>query len=62
MTTSQDDEYSAQETAQRMENAIRRALNTPPKPHSDVKSPRRPKAVQAASDRPARKRGDGEAV
>jgi hypothetical protein len=56
------EEYGAQETAQRMENAIRRALNTPPKPHSAVKSPRSPKATHTASDRPARKRGDGGTV
>jgi hypothetical protein len=30
------DEYSAEETQRRMDNAIRRALNTLPKPHSEM--------------------------
>jgi len=32
----QDDQYSPEETQRRMEAAIRRALNTPPKPHSEI--------------------------
>ena len=31
-----DDQYSDKEATKRMENAIRRALSTPPKPHSEV--------------------------
>jgi hypothetical protein len=31
-----DEEYSPEETALRMKNAIRRALNTPPKPHKEM--------------------------
>ncbi len=33
--TPQDDQYSDEETAARMEQALRRALNTPHKPHKD---------------------------
>ena len=29
--------YSEQEIAQRRDDAVRRALNTPPKPHKDMK-------------------------
>jgi hypothetical protein len=31
-----DNQYSPEETVRRMENAIRRALNTPPKPHKEI--------------------------
>jgi hypothetical protein len=31
-----DDQYSAEETARRRDEAIRRALNTPPKPHKEI--------------------------
>jgi len=30
------DEFSQKETERRMEEALRRALNTPPKPHSEM--------------------------
>jgi hypothetical protein len=30
------DQYSDQETARRMTDAIRRALNAPPKPHKEI--------------------------
>jgi len=30
------DQYDPEETQRRMESAIRRALNTPPKPHSEM--------------------------
>jgi len=36
MISNQDGHYSAEETQRRMERAIRRALNTPPKPHSEM--------------------------
>lgn len=36
MTDGSPDEYSERETQERMNAAIRRALNTPPKPHSEV--------------------------
>jgi hypothetical protein len=39
MTTKQsDDEYTPEETAKRMENAIRRAFNTPPQPRTKPKA------------------------
>lgn len=31
-----DEQYGPEETQRRMEAAIRRALNTPPKPHSEM--------------------------
>jgi hypothetical protein len=30
------EQYSPEETARRRDEAIRRALNTPPKPHSEI--------------------------
>ena len=33
MTAEQDDQYSPEETIQRMQRGIRRFLNTPPQPH-----------------------------
>jgi hypothetical protein len=36
MARKQDDEYSPEETARRRDEAIRRALNTPPKPQSEI--------------------------
>jgi hypothetical protein len=32
----QDDQYSPEETARRCDEAIRRALNTPPKPQKEI--------------------------
>jgi len=32
----QDEQYSSEETQRRMDAALRRALNTPPKPHSEM--------------------------
>lgn len=37
-----DDKLSAKETAQRRDDAIRRALNTPPKPHAPLGKKRKP--------------------
>jgi hypothetical protein len=31
-----DDQYSPEETERRMTDAVRRALNTPPKPHKEM--------------------------
>jgi hypothetical protein len=42
-----DDQYSDEETARRRDEAIRRALNTPPKPQ---------KEIAGKSGRPPRKR------
>ena len=36
MTSNPDDEYSPEETARRRDEAIRRALNTPPTPHKEM--------------------------
>jgi hypothetical protein len=36
MARESDDQYSDKEATQRMEDALRRALNTPPKPHSEL--------------------------
>jgi len=35
-TKTENDHYGPEETQRRMESAIRRALNTPPKPHSEM--------------------------
>jgi hypothetical protein len=44
-----EDSYSETETSRRMDDALRRALTTPPKPHKDIagkkaKSPKQGKA------------------
>jgi hypothetical protein len=36
MKRREDEQYSPEETARRRDEAIRRALNTPPKPHSEI--------------------------
>lgn len=36
MTRKQDEQYTAEETAKRADAAIRRALNTPHKPHKPL--------------------------
>jgi hypothetical protein len=33
----QDEQYSEQETAERRDAVLKRMLNTPPKPHSEMK-------------------------
>jgi len=48
--TNQDDEYSPEETARRRDEAIRRALNTPPKPQKDMVG-RKPKERPASKGR-----------
>ena len=35
--TRQSEEYNDEDIAQRRDAAVRRALNTPPKPHKDMK-------------------------
>jgi hypothetical protein len=37
MATKSDDHFSEKEIAERRDAAIRRMLNTPPKPHSEMK-------------------------
>jgi len=52
------DQYSEEETVRRREAALKRMLNTPPKPHSEMKG-RRPK-TKAASGRPGASAKDAE--
>jgi hypothetical protein len=55
MSRKQDDErYSPEETARRRDEAIRRALNTPPKPQSEIAGKGRKRRAPAKS-RPAKK-------
>jgi hypothetical protein len=55
-TKKSDDQYSEQEIAQRRDAAIKRMLNTPPKPHSEMKigkqakKPRKRAAPAKAAD------------
>jgi len=53
MTKTPGEQYSEEETAQRRDAAIKRMLNTPPKPHSEMKIGK-PRGKKAAS--PGRKR------
>jgi hypothetical protein len=46
-----DDQYSDEEATQRMNEALRRALTSPPKPHSEMKIGKR-KAKRAKSPAP----------
>ena len=41
------DQYSEKDTKKRMDDALRRAMNTPPKPHAAMKS--KPKVSRASS-------------
>lgn len=45
MKKRENDEYSDQEATQRMRDAVRRALNTPHKPHSESLSKRKQKKL-----------------
>jgi len=47
------DEYSDEEAARRMNEALRRALTSPPKPHSEMKvgKPKRGAATKDATKR-----------
>jgi hypothetical protein len=57
MTSKEDEQYSDEEAERRMSEALRRALNTPPKPQATVRHPRQKKATQAGAAHQARKRG-----
>jgi hypothetical protein len=48
-----DDQYGPEETARRRDEAIRRALNTPPKPQKEIagKGERKPKERPASKGR-----------
>jgi hypothetical protein len=49
-----DDQYSDEEATRRMNEALRRALTSPPKPHSEMKIGKR-KAEARTKERPASK-------
>jgi hypothetical protein len=50
----QDDQFSDEETTRRMNEALRRALTSPPKPHSEMKIGKR-KAKREPSKRGPRR-------
>jgi hypothetical protein len=52
-----DDQYSDEEAERRMNEALRRALNTPPKPQATVRRPRRKTETPTGAGR-QRKRAD----
>jgi hypothetical protein len=49
-----DEQYSDEEAERRMNEALRRALNTPPKPQATVRRPRR-KQPKPEGERPPAK-------
>jgi hypothetical protein len=55
MARKQDEQYTPEETARRRDEAIRRALNTPPKPHSEIAGKSGRKRLAPAKSRPAKK-------
>jgi hypothetical protein len=57
MTKDDGDHYSDKEADRRMNEALRRALTTPPKPQATVRHPRRT-AKPTGEDRTARKQSD----
>lgn len=50
-----ENDYSPEETARRRDEAIRRALNTPPKPQSEMVGKSGRKRRMDAKSRPAKK-------
>jgi len=55
MKAREDEQYSPEETARRRDEAIRRALNTPPKPQSDIAGKSGRKRRTQTKSRPAKK-------
>jgi hypothetical protein len=55
MKTRKDEQYTPEETARRRDEAIRRALNTPPKPHSEIVGKSGRKQRTTAKSRPIKK-------
>jgi hypothetical protein len=52
MRESDDDQYSPEETARRLERGLRRAFDRPPQPHGS--NPKTPRAIKT-KERPASK-------
>ena len=52
MGKDQEDQYSPEETARRRDEAIRRALNTPPKPQKEIAGKGSAEAAKRAASRP----------
>jgi hypothetical protein len=50
MAKKPDEQYTPEETAQRADAALRRALSTPPKPYSPVKKGKAKKAKRKKRD------------
>jgi hypothetical protein len=50
-----DEKFSDEEATRRMNDALRRALNTPPQPQATVRHPRQKKKLEGAR-RPAKPR------
>ncbi|GEM_PF-5293398 len=48
----ENDEYSAKETTKRMEDAIRRAMNSPHKPHAAPAKSAKKKTVKRRPSKP----------
>jgi len=46
-----DDQYSLGEIARRRDEAIKRALNTPPKPHSEMIGAKKKKATAKSTSK-----------
>jgi hypothetical protein len=57
MRKERDEPYSDEEAERRMNEALRRALNTPPKPQATVRHPRQKKGGKAGDRRQVPKRG-----
>jgi hypothetical protein len=57
MKATNDEPYSDEEAARRMNDALRRALMTPPKPQATVRRPRPKKAKPTVENQPPRGRG-----
>ena len=56
MTKVSGDEFSPEETARRRDAVIKHMLNTPPKPHSEMRIGKRKAKVSTKASRP-KKRG-----
>src|SRR5579863_5317681 len=57
MSRPDDDEYDDTEATRRMNEALRRALNTPPRPQATVRRPRKKAKTTAADQAPPKHDG-----